>query len=286
MAEGGVRIENAEMSPNPVDEKPNLAALGGETNNSFAIQEAKSSFGNVERLIEEADIYFLHAISAERRQYGATLNKAFKPNATWEDRLKKVIDDKPEIATSTLKYGKTIKARSPLGVVINGGQVEFADAGDLGSVVDHAGKRLIADKVNPKNVAEYMSQLDVAKAGSGLMPGHPYNEVGISHPAIAGIYVNLDSQNIIREQIIQFDTPVEWPGVVEEGDDQMSIEQMFYVAQDYGMKVFLLEGGKMFEGEYDEKGQLLRNRELTPKDMLREHPDLNLALPHEATALN
>lgn len=253
-----------------------------EQRSSLSIEQAKATLGTVESLAKEGNVYFFHGIAAEKRLSAAN-NQALPRNATWEDKLLRLLRDQPEIAVHTIKRGTRMPhSWSPLGVMLRSGNVEYAHIGDAGSFVDVTGKRTTIHA--PKDVKKYLAQLEVVKGGSGLdikrnsagiKVGWAHMEAGISKPEVAGIAVNLDSPNAAYWDVIKFNSPVHWPERLPEGAQEILMNEVFSLAKDYDMKLFFLAGGVAYEGELknDSLGvHLVLTDEVSPEQMTKERP--------------
>jgi hypothetical protein len=241
-----------------------------------SLEEIKTSEGSIETLAKEGDIYFLHGIRLQSAAEQEKLTLQKNKDIYWEDKFKRIVTDKPELSVSTMKKGKHFSDTwSPIGVVLRRGNTEFASAWDAQSHFDSTGKRHSIH--NPKDVSEYHTQLRIAQIGSGP----PRNELGISNPEIAGIYVNLDHGDMIDNgRRMRTKEPIHWPnhqeGVPMYG---IGIKDVFEFADKYGIKVFFLQNGTAYEGALgkNEQGltQPVKGREVSPKEMIHKNfPDI------------
>lgn len=247
-----------------------------EARRQVEVERAKDEFGQLEALAGQENVYFVHAIRPDIQ--GGQLNVALSREATWEDKLSVCESKKPTLPCSTIRRGHPTGLWGDLGIVLRQGRVETATKLDAKSRVAESGIR--ANSNQSYNGEQYRSNLvDVLRNPRNSGYWDDYNELNISRPEIAGIFLDLDSgYSAFRDGKIMLGKPVRWPSLGQEPVSEIPYGEIFRVAQEYGMRVFVFKKGVAYEASVDKKGSLVIGLEMTPQAMVEQTyqiPDAN-----------
>ncbi len=140
---------------------------------------------DVKEVIKKYNIFLTHGFAATKTRANTVMLK----EATWKERLSVLIGLAPEISTSSVRDDPETKDKTfyKMGVLLNGGVVKNANRHDAGASA--RGTARMSGYLDPEDIEKEISTAITQKQDGD------YNEIIISDPSIAGIYVHEDLLN-------------------------------------------------------------------------------------------
>jgi len=182
----------------------------------------------VERVMDDYGVFIVHA--TRESEFSAS-DTVVDQGVSWSDKLRIAFLMQPEISTSTIQAGDPPeKIFGRVGLIVTDGRVKIAHNQDIGTFVNHEGQRGTARVVDDR------ISLQLKKAI--LLNRSIQNEIVISSPGFSGIYYCLDEYKTPIPNI-SFPEPIEIDSV----------------AQELGLPIYLIEGGRVYRSVYDEKSK-------------------------------
>ncbi len=200
---------------------------------------------SVETIMQEKGVVFVHGIHPTFTPVG---NSLLEKGVDWKTKLRVVLALEPTLSTSTIKEGDgPDRMWSRVGVVLAGGRVESAFSGDGGTQA----KGLFKRNTTRVDGDQIRSQIDTA-VQDRLASG--YNELVVSKPRIAGVYLNTD-------QYQHTEVP-----------DSMRSKDLVEIMKSFPeVPLYIMKGGVVFEGKFDEATQTLQPGERVSFETLEKN---------------
>jgi len=200
---------------------------------------------DIKNIVSDYNVNFIHGIHPNFIPSG---NSPLQDWVDWKTKLKILLALEPTISTSTIKQGDSWeKMFARMGVILNSGLVQAASPDDMGSRATTLKQR----RVIPSS--ETMKD-QIKRAITDTHPEGGYNELVVENPKVSGLYVCLDDTgNIIKK-------------------DKVSAEEMVNMSKELGMPLYAIQGGIVYETEYDQENKTLLTKNIkSPKDFANEH---------------
>lgn len=231
-----------------------------------ALAEYIPRHGTLSVVVNTYNCYVMHAIQPDIKVN--VNNKVLNSHVPWEDRLAMLVDIQPAISTSALVEGSQIKnSWAGIGVFCSGdGYIESAGVGDRGTrasgIKERTGQVATIDEYNRN-----LSWAILSPHTNGIN----INELIVSGDySISGLYINLDDRRLSGNA---FHTGWNSIMVTRGGRKQMTnnitFSDVFTVAMDLGMPLFVYEQGKAYEATLDQTGSIVKGKEVPPKEMVK-----------------
>lgn len=155
---------------------------------------------SVSYLTRKTNTFMLHSLPSFKPEG----NSPLKGDYTVKDKVEILRSTNPELSCSTFKSGLPHLGRdfggTAIGVIIASGTVKMAASSDIGTVTNSSGERVSFGNQD-------VSQENIEKVFNNRINGEGYNEVIVSNPSIAGLYINLDDlehgekENVLAKKI-------------------------------------------------------------------------------------
>lgn len=198
----------------------------------------------VENIMRNYDVFIVHGTLPWVNN--TTPGNPFVSKETdWKGKMAFIIEHLSDVTLSTSTVGKddswvNHNMWSPIGLILSGGLVTYAQNKDAISIIDNkSGKRkaMVHDwDKNTKPVSEQIDQAIKEKKSA-------WNELGVEAPQIAGIYVAHDGKKVGNYLI--------------NGYERITDQEIFNAACSFGLRVYSLGNGVAYELGFDENTQQL-----------------------------
>ncbi len=191
------------------------------------------------------DVFIVHGIHPN---FVPGDNSLLNRNVDWKTKLKIVLALEPTLSASTISEGDSFRNMwARMGVVLNGGLIEKAMPLDSGTKAESLRKRTIGKLKMPDKVSEQI------KEAIGLRGKESYNELVVQNPQVAGLYISVDETgNTIRRDVVD-------------------LKEIAQAAEDFGLPIFLIEGGVLKEANYNlDLDEMVSLKRIDPKELLKK----------------
>ncbi|MDP1884778.1 MAG: hypothetical protein Q8L10_05475 [Candidatus Moranbacteria bacterium] len=214
----------------------------------------EASDSNLAKIIEKYDAYFCHGFSPG---FIPGTNSLLKPGTSWQMKLKILLALYPTLSAFSIKAGDSSrKAYAATGVILNQGQIEKASTKDVATIAHSINHRSNPwQATQPNNMAD---DIQSSIHNSSML----YNELVISTPNIAGLYVWPERRS---EDILAL------------GTDPIQDIETHQLSQELNVPVFIFQQGTLFEANYNPESRTFENtgKIITPKDILNFTPEIS-----------
>jgi len=205
------------------------------------IDESREKEGrDLKEVAKKNDVYFLHGITDTTAH---VINSPVSEKADTKERLKIVLGLAPDISAHTCwKDSERSNFWSSVGVVLNGGSIEYGSTSDVAS----SAKGLKSDRIpgfEPKNSINEINKAAQSRSDS-------YNEFGVKDPGIAGVYVLLGKQKDHGDRRYRYDEDDVFEKLKE---DDGNPENFLSYSNNRGIPIYGFKDGLAYRCITDEK---------------------------------
>lgn len=196
----------------------------------------------IPEIIKEHGVTFIHGLRLSNDNL--RVNSVLRPNLPWDVKLKTLVGLAPLASCSAIRPGfDKDDFWTALGVVLSDGEVKAATPKDMGTKAEGAKERQFMKRSQPGGLAA-----DIAGA---LQNQDSYNEFIIDNPEVCGLFIMRDDENAVpADKLRKFVLPPD--------------TEIYPVAQELALPVFVLENGEYWLAEYDQKEKCYQKKELVP----------------------
>jgi len=203
-------------------------------------------------IAKEKKVLFIHSILPN---YIPGDNSPFKNGVDWRVRLEVLLNLRRSISASSFKVGDdgdgVDNMWGRMGVILDGGEIEYAYEKDAGVVSTGVWgtDTSTSFEMRGESIAESVDLAIDKRKPQG--PGS-YNEFRIKNPRVAGFYICLDKSHKGGPS------------------DIVGHEEIFKMLNKYKMPLFVIKGGRLYEGSYDEIDGIIIPMEEISSDVIIE----------------
>jgi len=149
-------------------------------------------------------------------------------NVTWDQKVRIVMNTKPEISCSAIKPGDgRYMFWSHAGVVLSGGTIKYASVSDGGTQVNKEGKRTFNN--NGDSLGQQVSQTFNSEYGH-------YNEFVVADPHVAGLFIVSSDP---EDKTLHY-------------DDIVSYDELIKMAEEFNLPAYVFYKGELYELKQEE----------------------------------
>lgn len=266
------------------------------------LEQFKQEHGQIDTLSLEHTIYFVHGFTEGDKIVTEENNPLSKEMEYFgpAEKAAYIVQNDIEISASSVSPDANHWAMwSPVGVLLNGGQVQYASPEDIDTNIQPDGTRDTGKGALLKNIEDYRHALSRAIAACGARDdrftytyegrthqGAGYNEFVVKNPKVAAFYVAMTHGVGVTadfEGSKQADDSVMWRKVVDSSDnvEDITYKDIFDIAHQLEVPVFgrYPQEGAFRELSIDmETQQVIIGEVVSPQDII-ELPSISRSLP-------